>query len=112
MRAEIKQREDDLKLGRQLVEEVDAYFDVEEIPKGVRREDLLKPFLDKANRACEISQHYDAEFDDYSYVLRTKVKILMALGQHNMAIATCRLVDEAYLAMAGKRVFKEVEHRA
>jgi len=52
----------------------------------------------------------DVGFDDYSFVLRIKAKLHNILGQHTMAIATFRLEDEAFLAMAGKRVFKEVEH--
>lgn len=79
----------------------------------MRREDIWNPFLDKANRACELLQPHaqtDAGFDYYLFVMRTKTKIQSALGQHKMAQATMRLVDEVFLAMAGKRVLKEVEH--
>jgi len=49
-------------------------------PKGAR-EEMLNAFLDKANRACELLQHHDAGFGSYSYVMRTKARIYVALGQ-------------------------------
>ncbi len=41
--------------------------------------------------------------------MRTKARIFVALGQPAMAIATYRQLNEAFLAMAGKRVLEAAE---
>lgn len=85
LRAETKQREDDFNLGRQLAKEVYAFYDLDAVPEGVQREDILNPFVDKASRACDLLQHHaqtDAGFDSYSFVMRTKAKLHNILEQH------------------------------
>lgn len=80
VRAENKQREDDLDLGNQLADEVGEFLDLtrKRGPKGAR-EEVLNAFLDKANRACELLQHYDPGFDSYFYVMRIKASIYVTL---------------------------------